>query len=110
MLKHFSNPSIDHPNNYWGNLRLIEKRKKHKMEYRHSAVMKKYEETPYWLHWEREELKDAAEQARIQNSQRREKRFDAHVRMLNTFFQEKVYVPGFLDSLFQVISSCPHSI
>ena len=25
MLKHFSNPSEDHPNNYWGNLELIEK-------------------------------------------------------------------------------------
>lgn len=104
MLKHFSNPSEDHPNNYWGNLDLIEKRKCHRMTYRPAVVMDEYDRIPYWVHWEKTELKQKADDARIEVARRRERRFNAHVRMLEDFFIQKVCVDGFIDELFQVCS------
>jgi hypothetical protein len=110
LLKHFSNPSDTHRNNYWGNLLLTEKQKEHRMSYRVSTVLEERKKIPLYDADARKKCLDKAQEAADNCELRRKKRFDAHVKVLEEFVEEHVRMPGVIDSIFQILQPKPMSL
>ena len=83
LLKHFSNlgDNSSSPNNYWGNLALIQAKKEKK--------------------WARAD-DPKKEETILAKKQKRRDRFAAHVRMLQSFMEEKLD-PSLFSSIFQIV-------